>query len=88
MMMLTEPLIVILGLMIAVFIVMAKNVGLKDNQAFILMIPLVLTIAVIGYNFDYAANPNNDLSRFMHALPFACAIHFGRSSSRSNCLWT
>lgn len=66
MMMLTEPLIVISCLTIALLIAMAiKNARLKDNQVFILMIPLVLTIAVIGYNFDYAANPNNDLSRFM-----------------------
>lgn len=64
--MLTEPLILISGLVIALFMVMAiRNIRLKDNQVFVLMIPLVLTIAVIGYNFDYAANPNNDLSRFI-----------------------
>ncbi len=64
--MLTEPLILISGLVIALFMVMAiRNIRLKDNQVFVLIIPLVLTIAVIGYNFDYAANPNNDLSRFI-----------------------
>lgn len=66
MMMLTEPLIMLSCLSIVIIIIMAiTNVRLKNNQVLVFLIPMVLTIAVIGYNFDYAANSNNDLSRFI-----------------------
>lgn len=51
---------------IAIFILAAiKNIRIKDGQLFVLFLPLVLLIAVIGYHFDYEANVNNDLQRFV-----------------------
>ena len=54
-----------IGVLILLIVSAIGNFVIKEKQLFVMLSILVITLAIAGYMFDYEANSNNDLSRFV-----------------------